>query len=152
MTNIYTLDSLAKHPLEAADWELPGHDCRCGEPMNETDRCCSICRRESAQLARDVVKPALAWARKQLTVAADSVRGDGIRSLQRAHRYGESSQAPASVTTRPVTHALAQRDPVDGETIRAPESDEPAAPLSVATIYDLIRSHAGFMLLVAGGV
>lgn len=82
MTNEYILDSIAKHPLEPADWELAGHDCRCGEPMNETEIACHQCRREAAQLARDVVGPALdelMWRRVNGFIPSAIVDSDTAR-------------------------------------------------------------------------
>lgn len=63
MINEYAIDALNKHPLEPADWELPGCDCPlCGEPRNESDRVCSQCKAEARAVAVAIVLPALRYA------------------------------------------------------------------------------------------
>lgn len=67
MINEYAISALNHHPIESAPWDEPACDCpRCGDPRCESERVCAVCRTEAMAVARDVVMPALAWARKIL--------------------------------------------------------------------------------------
>lgn len=62
----------------------------CGDPRCESERVCATCRRDAAQLARDVVMPALAWCREKL----GRTSGPSITTRRAPGSEGDRVEAP----------------------------------------------------------